>query len=610
MSKLFTLIAIITLILASGFTGNVQENKAVSWFTVDTTADTNNANLSNGVCADAQNHCSLRAAIQQVNYNQNSDNLITIPGGNYFLLSTLPILTLPVVIQGAGATGSNATVITTTSGVSAGLAFQSDSEVHGVEISNFTVGIYVSAGEGLVDECLIKGNQKGVHINGGAVPINFSITDSNIKENYKGIWMAGGTAATALIIERTNVALNEDNALGCGTGARIMGNSALLATNSTFSENTNPGNGGALCTETGGSITLDQTQVILNTAGARGGGIYINGGGTVKLKNGTQISQNQAVDGGGIFNYEGELVAESLVDAVEITDNLASNAYGGIFINRSNAGYQNRLENVIVEDNSAPEHGGVTFKNYGTLTISNSTITGNISYLSSDPAPLEGDGGGLYIECSECLTNIVNTTISANVSSRNGGGLAVKSGSVVLNNVTITANIADSDNAGTIKGSGGGIYNDAGMVTMRNSLVAGNIDNTVSMVIQGYDIDGEIRASGYNLIGGCDWLCNIATNGSGNLIGNFSAKINPRLGSLANDGLAIRYTQLFHPLMAGSPAINAGDPTGCRGLDEEILLQDQVGWSRIQADRCDIGAYESQLIILAGTKVYLPLLVK
>ncbi len=610
MNKLFTLIAVIILIIASGFTGNVQESKAESWFTVDTTADTNDSNLSNGFCADAQNHCSLRAAIQQINFNQNADNRITLPAGDYYLLSTLPILTTPVVIQGAGAGGTHPTSISTTSGVSAGLAFQSDSEVHGVKISNFANGIYVSAGEGLVDDCIINGNQKGVFINGGALPINFSITDSTLKENYKGIWMAGGTATTALIMERSNVALNEDNALGCGSGARVMGNSTLLVFNSTFSENSNPVNGGALCTETGGSITLDQTQVISNIAGARGGGIYINGGGTVRLTNGTLVALNEAVDGGGIYNYEGELVAESVVDAVIISDNQASNAYGGIFINRSNNSYQNRLENVIVSDNRALQHGGITFKNYGHFTISNSTISGNISYLLSDLTPLEGDGGGLYIDCAECLTEIVNTTISANVSSRHGGGLAVKSGRVVLDSVTITANIADSDNASTIKGSGGGIYNESGTVEMRNTMVAGNEDRTVDMFVQGYDIDGVISSYGYNLIGGCDYLCTIIGNTSGNLVGTYVNKVNPRLGNLTTDGTWNRYDQLIHPLLAGSPAANAANPAGCTGLGGAFLIEDQVGGPRSRAGRCDIGAYESAIEITVESKVYLPMLLR
>ena len=41
----------------------------------------------------------------------------------------------------------------------------------------------------------------------------------------------------------------------------------------------------------------------------------------------------------------------------------------------------------------------------------------------------------------------------------------------------------------------------------------------------------------------------------------------------------------FHPLEAGSPAIDAGDPRYCRGTD-------QVGASRPRGAGCDIGAVE------------------
>jgi hypothetical protein len=45
-------------------------------------------------------------------------------------------------------------------------------------------------------------------------------------------------------------------------------------------------------------------------------------------------------------------------------------------------------------------------------------------------------------------------------------------------------------------------------------------------------------------------------------------------------------------LLAGSPAIDAGDPAGCTDNFGKVLSADQRGTARPQGPRCDIGAYE------------------
>src|SRR5262245_53838925 len=54
-----------------------------------------------------------------------------------------------------------------------------------------------------------------------------------------------------------------------------------------------------------------------------------------------------------------------------------------------------------------------------------------------------------------------------------------------------------------------------------------------------------------------------------------------------------------HALLPGSPALDAGDPGGCRDQNGALLLTDQRGFPRSSdgnndgVARCDIGAYES-----------------
>jgi len=72
-------------------------------FTVNTNADTNDANPGNGVCADGGGACSLRAAIEEANALAGTDT-ITVPAGTYTLtLGSELLITTDVTLIGAGA---------------------------------------------------------------------------------------------------------------------------------------------------------------------------------------------------------------------------------------------------------------------------------------------------------------------------------------------------------------------------------------------------------------------------------------------------------------------------------------------------------------------------
>jgi hypothetical protein len=83
-----------------------------------------------------------------------------------------------------------------------------------------------------------------------------------------------------------------------------------------------------------------------------------------------------------------------------------------------------------------------------------------------------------------------------------------------------------------------------------------------------------------------DNSCNL--NGPGDLNG-----VNPKLGTLGNYGGP---TQTI-PLLSGSPAIDAGNPSGCTDGLGHLLKTDQRGLPRPDSeDRsgCDMGAFERQ----------------
>ena len=69
--------------------------------------------------------------------------------------------------------------------------------------------------------------------------------------------------------------------------------------------------------------------------------------------------------------------------------------------------------------------------------------------------------------------------------------------------------------------------------------------------------------------------------------------ISPMLGPLQNNGGPTQ-TQALLP---GSPAVDAGDPSGCRDNHGHLLKTDQRGMPRPDKEDktgCDMGAYEHQ----------------
>ena len=182
------------------------------------------------------------------------------------------------------------------------------------------------------------------------------------------------------------------------------------------------------------------------------------------------------------------------------------------------------------------------------------------------------EGAGLN---NSGTANLINTTISTNTMSGYPGGGIYNDGILNLVNSTIANNTATS---------GGGIYVRGGQITLKNTIVADNNANS------GKDIYGSVTGNNNNLIGNLTGAS--GTVGTGTDIVN----PNPGLGTLQNIG-----NTYIHPLLAGSPAINAGNnsliPTDTQDLDSdqnitEIIPLDQRNLLRISGSTVDIGAVE------------------
>jgi len=93
-----------------------------------------------------------------------------------------------------------------------------------------------------------------------------------------------------------------------------------------------------------------------------------------------------------------------------------------------------------------------------------------------------------------------------------------------------------------------------------------------------------MTSNGYNL--SSDGYCNFSGTGDLN-------NTDPKLGQLGHHGGP---TQTI-PLLTGSPAIDAGNPSGCTDGQGHLLKTDQRGRPRHDKEDtsgCDMGAYERQ----------------
>jgi len=247
------------------------------------------------------------------------------------------------------------------------------------------------------------------------------------------------------------------------------------------------------------------------------------------------------------------------------------------------------LNRVTVRDNQANSLGGGLF-NSGSLTLNNSTVSGNSTTF---------DGGGLNSVNGRVTFN--NSTISGNRADGFGGGLYVISGTVNLANVTLAFNRANADSSGG--GSGGGIFNYSGTVNIKNSLLAGNKRGLLILSTDD-DCAGTLVSGDYNLIqtlAGCVFQGDATHHQTG---------VSPLLGPLQDNG---GLTQT-HALLAGSPALDRGAPTGCRSWGLSLAFsQDQRGLTRYgDADNdgnaeCDLGAYEAQPAL---KNVFIPIILR
>jgi hypothetical protein len=277
-----------------------------------------------------------------------------------------------------------------------------------------------------------------------------------------------------------------------------------------------------------------------------------------------------ALDGGGVTRVV--LVQGGTLSLAGLTirnGSAPSSSGGGILVD----GGSLTLVNSVVSGNQANQGGGVN--SFGSLTVLDSTFRGNTATIIG--GAIASVGGG----AQDAPLTLVGVTISGNTAANRGGGVFISNATTAVTSTTIAGNTA-----GLV---GGGLANQFSTrpQTLRNTIVA---DNTAPADANCVTDSAAFTSLGHNLDSGSS--CNFGGPGD---LSNLSAG----LGPLQNNGGATPP----HALLAGSPAIDAGDQIACPATDQRGVPTPQDGNGDGVAV-CDIGAVEARatgILVSTGT---------
>ncbi len=277
-----------------------------------------------------------------------------------------------------------------------------------------------------------------------------------------------------------------------------------------------------------GTITLTSGRIAVDK------NLTIDGGGTITVSGGSTS---------GVFRVDDTLAALSVVTMrnLTVTGGGGTATDGGGILSFEDL----TLDRVTVTGNSVTQpntayssFGGGVLNSGGRLTLSNSTVTNNMSKFDATGANSGLGGGVASIGLGSSLT-ITGSTISNNEArGGSGGGIFNRMGALSITNSTIANNTAGLDMAASVtlnldrSDSGGGIFvsGQEGTtdfapinVTISNSQITGNTVNNEDVVTQATNVavfpyGGGMYVRGYGSVTVTD--SNISSNATTGTIGN------------------------------------------------------------------------------------------
>ncbi len=435
----------------------------------------------------------------------------------------------------------------------------------------------------------------------GYLRLTDSIVDGNLagsNDYYTGgagvaslTYLPSGNDAFETVIQRSTISNNilSGNSFPYGSGIYASGYGSFTMSNSTVSGNSALGSasrgGGALfygyiASPGIMSVSISETTFDNNYAEDSGGGLAVRGreDTSVRLElTGVDFTSNRAPVGGTIFNWSPRSAGAddariTLVDS-NITGNTATSE--GIFENLT--GGQMTLRNANVSGNSS---GQAVLYNQGfdlsygyflpEFVLENSTVANNIS-----------TGYAAAVSIYDGSTTILQSTISGNSAPGVGTFYIRTTYTYVGTPMEGFTNILQSTITNNTAYVGGGLYvNQYSTVNLSDSIISGNSASASPDI---YTQAGGTVTAGYSLIGDNTGSGLAVGNPDpyGNLVGDSVTPINAMLSPLGSYG----GNTLTHVPLAGSPAIDTGDPAVVGGTD-------QRGFARVVNGRVDMGSTE------------------
>ena len=314
----------------------------------------------------------------------------------------------------------------------------------------------------------------------------------------------------------------------------------------TMKDATSGFNGGGITNS--GQLTLSDC-VISNNHNSGSVGSELDGGGIYNSAGATLTLTRCVLSGNGAQSYGGAVYNSGTVAATDCSFSTnTAGVHGGAFWNNGAAGNANlTLTNCTLNANSCSGSGGAIFSSgynsgHATATLTNCTLDHNVASQY---------GGAIYSDGTEngnAALTVTNCTFNQNSASLGFGGIAIDG---MNNNSTGIATLLIRNTILRSGASGNNLNNDGGSIT----------------------------SGGYNLSN--DSAGGDAAKGPGGLLNATGDQRNtdPLLDTLKNNG----GTTNTVALLAGSPAINAGN-------DANAPSTDQRGYFRTGVS--DIGAFE------------------
>jgi hypothetical protein len=363
---------ILTLIAMTGLSactnGTIPPSTIPNQFATDTFLDTIDVRPGDKLCADAENRCSLRAAIMESN-SLEGPQIINLKAGTYKL-----------TIVGAGENASK----------TGDLDLLTDLSIVGADAATTVIDAngldraFEASNPNIINPIVVLNN---LTIKGGAASGD-----------------GGGFLASNAKVSLENVSFTGNSSTADGAGLRTL-YGTINVINTRFLNNIAAGSGGGFASETAATVT--NSQFIGNIARAAnsgfGGGGGLASGQTLEIVGSTFIANKASNGFGGGVLSKGRIsmtTSNSSENQAVCGGGAAVIYFGSLSINSSS-----------LSGNTATQGAGICVGDKSTLSLTNATISGN---QASDV------GGGLRL-ISYAKATIVHSTFAVNTATTSKG---------------------------------------------------------------------------------------------------------------------------------------------------------------------------------------------